>query len=312
MRRAIRRVDRLPQTCFLTRYLCAAEGITEEQLLLGSGASHILTLLLQTLTPASALLPSPIPHAYEEILQKQSVEVRPFPLDLEQGFKLSSEEFKDCWRDADTAFILNPHNPTGTVLPDDLIINLIRISAELDKPLIIDETLRDFTGNPSQAQQVVRAGRAILLRTFSSYHALSGLRLGYAIGDPTLLSQLRQRMGPSPLNSLAPVAALASLKDKGYRRRTAEFLSAETAYALKKLQKLERVKPLATPWGLFLQVRPEISDLKNLFFARGVLVDEYGDTQGNQYLSLPFRFHPDNAQFFRVLQRILREQNNRG
>jgi histidinol-phosphate/aromatic aminotransferase/cobyric acid decarboxylase-like protein len=308
MRREIRRVDRLPQTRFLTRYLRSAEGITEEQLLLGSGASHILTLLLQTLMPASVLVPSPVPHTCKEILQEQQVELRPFPLDHEQEFMMNLEEFRNCWRDAGAALIFNPHNPTGTILPENLIIDLIRTSAEMDKPLIIDETLRDFTGNPSPVKEVVRTRRAILLRTFSSYHALAGLRLGYAIGDPVLLSQLRQRMGPWPLNSLAPVAALASLKDKGYRRRSAKFLSAETAYTLKKLQRLERVKPIATPWGLFLQVQPEISNLKNLFLAGGVLIDEYSDARGNQYLSFPFRSHPENAQFFRVLQRILREQ----
>jgi threonine-phosphate decarboxylase len=308
MRKAIKTVDRLPQTRFLTHYLCSTEGIAEEELLLGSGSSHILILLLQTLMPGNILVPSPFPRAYEEILQQQHVEMQPFHLDREQGFNMSLEKFKDSWRDAGAAFILNPHNPTGAMLPEDLIIDLIRTSAELGKPLIIDETLRDFTDNPSQAQQVVRAGQAILLRTFSSYHALAGLRLGYAIGHPALLSRLRQHMGPWPLNSLAPVAALASLRDKGYRRRTAEYLSAENTYTLKKLQGLERIKPLATPWGLFLQVQPAIPDLKNLFFARGVLIDEHGDAQGNQYLSMPFRSHPENAHFFRVLQRILRQQ----
>lgn len=306
MRKAIKTVDRLPQTRFLTHYLCSTEGIAEEELLLGSGSSHILILLLQTLMPGNILVPSPFPRAYEEILQQQHVEMQPFHLDHEQGFNMSLEKFKDSWRDAGAAFILNPHNPTGAMLPEDLIIDLIRTSAELGKPLIIDETLRDFTDNPSQAQQVVRAGQAILLRTFSSYHALAGLRLGYAIGHPALLSRLRQHMGPWPLNSLAPVAALASLRDKGYRRRTAEYLSAENTYTLKKLQGLERIKPLATPWGLFLQVQPAIPDLKNLFFARGVLIDEHGDAQGNQYLSMPFRSHPENAHFFRVLQKILR------
>ena len=298
IRKAIRTVDRLPQTRFLTRYLCSTEGIAEEQLLLGSGSSHILTLLLQTLTPRSILVPSPVPHAYEEILQKQQVEIRPFPLDHEQGFGMSLEKFKDRWRDAGAAFILNPHHPTGAVLPEDDIIDLIRTSAESDKPLIIDETLRDFTGNASQAQQVVRAGQAILLRTFSSYYALAGLRLGYAIGHQALLSRVQQLMEPWPLNSLAPPAALASLRDKGYRRRTTEYLSVQTAYALKKLQGLERIKPLSTPWGFFLQVRPVIPDLKNLFFTRGMLIDEYRDAQGNQYLSMPFRSHPENAHFF--------------
>ena len=146
IRKAIRTVDRPPQTSYLTRYLCSTEGIAEEELLLGSGSSHILTLLLQTLAPSTILVPSPFPHTYEEILQKQRVEVQPFPLDHEQSFEMSLEKFRDCWRDAGIAFILNPHNPTGTVLPEDLIVDLIRISAELGKPLIIDENAERLHG----------------------------------------------------------------------------------------------------------------------------------------------------------------------
>ena len=309
MRKAIRTaVHCLPQTRSLTRYLCSTEGIAEEQVLLGHGASHLLTLLLQTLSPRSILLPSPVPHAYEEILQRHQVQIHPFPLNQDPGFDINGAEFKDCWREAEAALILNPHNPTGAILPEALLMDLIRTSSELGKLLIIDETLRDFARNPSQVQQIVRAGSAIVLRTFSYYYALAGLRLGYAIGHPALLSRLHQRMEPWPLSSLAPPAALASLRDKGYQRRTAQFLSEETGYALKKLHGLERVKPLATPWGLLIQVRPAIVDLKNLFREKGLLIDEYNDAHGNQCLSFPFRSHPDNAQFFRVLQRILRQQ----
>ncbi len=308
MRKAIRSVDKPAQTRFLTRYLCATEGVAEEELLLGNGASHILTLLLQLLTPKSALLPSPIPPAYEKMLQRQRVDIRYFPLNRGQGFALSLEEFKASWRDAGAAIVLNPHNPTGTLLPGELIRELIRTSEELGKPIIIDETLRDFTDNRSPAQQVVRTGQAVLLRSFSPYHALAGLRLGYAIGHPTLLSQLGQRMGPWPLNSLGPLAALASLRDKGYRKRTAEFLSAETVYALRKLKGVERVTPSTTPWGLFLQVTPRVPDLKNLFLAKGVLVEEYDDADQNQYLAMPFRSHHENARFFRVLQSLLRNK----
>jgi len=308
MRKAIGTVHRLPQTHFLTRHLCSTEGITEEQILLGHGASHVLALLLRVLHPRSIVLPSPVQHAYEDILQQERVELRPFPLDPEQGFMVDRERFKDCWRDAEAALILNPHNPTGASLPEDLITDLIRISAEQKKLLIVDETLKDFTVNPSRAHEVVHSPDTIILRTFSTFYALAGLRLGYAIGHQELLSRIRQLMEPWPLNSLAPPAALASLRDKGYRKRTAEFLAVETAYGLKKLQGLERIKPLGTPWGFFLQVQPRIADLKNLFFARGLLIEEYGDAQGNQYLSFPFRSHPENATFFRALQRILREQ----
>jgi len=115
-------------------------------------------------------------------------------------------------------------------------------------------------------------------------------------------------MEPWPLNSLAPPAALASLRDEGYRKRTAQFLGTETDYVLKKLQGLNRAKPLATPWGFLICTQLAVPDLKNLFADNGLRVDEYRDPQGNQYLSFPFRSHRDNAQFLRVLQWILREQ----
>jgi threonine-phosphate decarboxylase len=265
----------------------------------------------------------PVPQVYEELLRKQQVEISPFPLDGEQGFKIDEEEFKEYWSRTEAALILTPHNPTGTLFPEALLADLIRVSSELRKPLIIDETLkdfdetvRDFTGNQhklhqkprGQVRQVVEADCAILLRSFSSYHALAGLRLGYAIGHPTLLAQLQQLMEPWPLNSIALPAALASTKDKGFRRRTSEFYEAETVYALNKLERQSRVKPQRTPWGLFMQIQPAIPGLKELFSSRGILIDEYSDAKEGQYLSFPFRSHPENARFFRVLQRILREQ----
>ena len=228
MRKAIRTAHQLPRTDFLTRYLGVTEHVTEEQILVGHGASHLLALLLRALHPRSILLPTPAPHAYAEILEKERIEMRPFALDPEQGFTIDSEAFKESWQDADAAVILNPHNPTGTTLSQTLIADLIQTSSERDKLLIIDETLRDFTDNPSLAQQVVATPNAFVLRTFSTYHALAGLRLGYIIGDEDILSHLEHIMEPRPVNSIAPPAALASLKDKGYRKRTAEFLSAET------------------------------------------------------------------------------------
>jgi histidinol-phosphate/aromatic aminotransferase/cobyric acid decarboxylase-like protein len=144
------------------------------------------------------------------------------------------------------------------------------------------------------------------LRTFSTYHALAGLRLGYIIGDEDILSHLGHIMEPQPLNSIAPPAALASLKDKGYRKRTAQFLSAETEYALKKLQGIDRTKPIATPWGLFIGITGSAEDLKDRFADEGILIDAYEDAQGNEYLAFPFRSRPDNARFFRALRWILR------
>jgi len=309
MRKAIKTVRQLPRTDFLTRYLCATEHVAEEQILLGHGASHLFSLMLRALHPRSILLPMPAPRAYEEILEKEGVQIRPFALDLEQSFAIDGEAFKERWRDVDAALILNPHNPTGATLPQAVITDLIQTSSERDKLLIIDETLRDFTDNPSLAQRAAATPNAFVLRSFSTYHALAGLRLGYIIGDDDILSHLEHNMEPRSVNSIALPAALASLKDKGYRARTARYLSDEKEYALKKLQAIDRAKPVVTPWGIFIRIEPSASDIKSRFTDERILIDEYKDAQGNQYLSFPFRSRADNARFFRTLRWLLRGQS---
>ena len=310
MRRAIKTVHYRPdgEAQFLTRYLCNKEGVAAEQILLGHGSSHILTLLMQALKPRSILVPSPFPQAYPELLQKQGAEIRPFPLDRASGFEFDTQEFKAHWRDAEAALILNPHNPTGTSVPERDVIDLIETSERLGRLLIIDETLGEFTDSASPARRAAEAGHVLILRTFSWYHALVGLRLGYAIGHPALLDKLRSCMDPWPVNGIALAAALASLKDKGYRRRTAEFLAAEKAYVLKKLGGLTGARLQVTPWGFLIQVQPTIPNVKQLFFEKGILVEAYFATQGVEYVAFPLRSRPQNAQFLRVLQRILRQQ----
>jgi threonine-phosphate decarboxylase len=316
MRRAIKTVRCRPdgEGQSLTRYLCSKEGVTAEQILLGHGSSHILTLLVQALKPRSILVPYPFPQTYPELLQKQGAEIRPFPLDHAGGFEFDTQKFKAHWSDAETALILNPHNPTGTSVPERDVIDLIETSERLGRLLIIDEALAEFTDSASLAGRAAEGCHVLILRTFSWYHALPGLRLGYAIGHPALLDQLRSHMDPWPVNGIALAAALASLKDKGYRRRTSDFLAAEKAYVLKKLGGLAKPMLHATPWGFLIRMHPTVPNVTQLFLERGILVEAYFAAQGEEYVAFPLRSRPQNARFLRVLQRILREQktNNQG
>ena len=316
MRRAIKTVNYRPdgEARFLTRYLCSKEGVAAEQVLLGHGSSHILTLLVQTLQPGSILVPSPFPTAYQALLQKHGVGIQPFPLDRASAFAINLQKFKADWRDGEAALILNPHNPTGKTVPKPDVIDLIETSERLNKLLVIDEALGEFTDRASPARRAAEAGHVLILRTFSWYHALPGVRLGYAIGHPALLDQLRSRMDPWPVNGLALAAALASMKDKGYRKRTSEFLATEKAYVIKKLEGLSEPKLHATPWGFLIPIHPTVPNVTQLFSERGILVEAYFAAQGEEYVAFPLRSRPQNAQFLRVLQRILRGQktNNQG
>ena len=80
----------------------------------------------------------------------------------------------------------------------------------------------------------------------------SFLRLGYIIGPPGFVSLLETRLDPTWINSFAPCAAIASMKDKGYRRRTLLFIEGEKAYLRERLSRIKGVKCYVSPSNILV------------------------------------------------------------
>lgn len=109
------------------------------------------------------------------------------------------------------AFICNPNNPTGTLLPADEILALAAGAPET--LVVVDELYVDFTGL-SVLPQAVSHDNVLVLRSLSKSRGLAGLRLGFAVGPQLVLDALRKVTGPYDINAFAVTAALASLADR--------------------------------------------------------------------------------------------------
>jgi histidinol-phosphate aminotransferase len=89
--------------------------------------------------------------------------------------------------------------------------------------LVMDEAYLEFLEDPADLASLVRLGvrpNLLLMRTFSKIYGLAGLRIGYGIGHPDLISALEKIRQPFNINSLAQAGALAALDDQEYVRRT--------------------------------------------------------------------------------------------
>jgi histidinol-phosphate aminotransferase len=110
-------------------------------------------------------------------------------------------------------FVCNPNNPTSTVVAPDALARFIQavpshILIALDEAYV--EYIRD--GMVPDSLGLVRAhSNVVVLRTFSKAYGLAGLRIGYAIGHPDLVTALDQVYVPFTVSSLAQAAAIASL-----------------------------------------------------------------------------------------------------
>ena len=123
-------------------------------------------------------------------------------------------------------FICNPNNPTGTLLAPSAIVTLARSAPQT--LVVVDELYVAFTG-----QSVVPLARelpnVVALQSLSKAAGIAALRLGFAIGHPTIVERLRRVTGPYDINTFAVVAGKAALADPDHMRRyVAEVLTAKT------------------------------------------------------------------------------------
>ena len=117
---------------------------------------------------------------------------------------------------ADIIYLVNPHNPTGTVRSRAEIEHFVQASpAGL---IVVDEAYVEFTDDPDATTclPLVASGQVAVLRTFSKIHGLAGLRVGYLIADPGIITTLRKIRAPFSVGTLAQAGALAALGDPGH------------------------------------------------------------------------------------------------
>jgi len=290
----------------LRRYIARREGVSEICILFGCGSTVILNTILERISPKKILIPYAVSKRHSAILSRHSLECTTVPLKADENFDLTIEDFCNAMHGCDVAFLPNPHDVTGTVIPPEDITRIVDEADRLGVYLVVDEAYAEYVGISSPVIRITKSRKALILRTFSAFYALGGLRLGYIIGSPDLVGLIESRFDPSWINSFAPWAAIASLKDKGYQRRTLLFIEGEKAYIHEKLSRIKDVKCSVSPSNiLVIRLQKEGNDFQKLFERHMILIDTFTDEYKNTCIRFPVQTHRMNAYFVRILKRIM-------
>ena len=172
-------------------------------------------------------------------------------------------------------FLTSPNNPDGSLLaPDDL-------RRLLDLPLIVvlDEAYIEFAGlERSVARWVLERENLIVLRTFSKWAGIAGLRLGYGIFPGWLMPALWKAKQPYNVNVAATVAGLASLAHRAEIQTTVDALIIERERLFEReLAKFPFLRPYPSQANFVLcrVVDRDAKALKEALAGRGILVRHY-------------------------------------
>lgn len=129
----------------------------------------------------------------------------------------------------DIAFLVNPNNPDGRLLPRAEVMRLGSIMAARGGLLVVDEAFMDVAPADASVAADVDAGATVVLRSFGKFFGLAGLRLGFAIAAPEPAERIRQLLGPWPVSGVSIEAATAALADTGWHEAARADLATRSA-----------------------------------------------------------------------------------
>jgi histidinol-phosphate aminotransferase len=169
-------------------------------------------------------------------------------------------------------FVTSPNNPTGTAISQEDILELLNIGL----PLVVDEAYYEFSKN-TVAQLVPQYQNLIVLRTFSKWAGIAGLRIGYGIFTPAITNIIMKIKPPYSINMAASVAAQESLKDRDYLLGTVEKMIQERGRLFGKLEQLDFVKPVPSRANFILceVIRGNAKWYQDELEKQGVLIRYY-------------------------------------
>jgi histidinol-phosphate aminotransferase len=111
--------------------------------------------------------------------------------------------------DASIIYLCSPNNPTGRVLDPRAVATIVERARGI---VIIDEAYAEFA-QTSAIDLANHSPRVLVTRTLSKAFGLAGLRVGYAVGDPTLIAAVEKSRGPFKLSAVAERAAVAAVTE---------------------------------------------------------------------------------------------------
>lgn len=208
-----------PEYDGLSQSLADYGGVGPKNVFFGNGSDQLLDVFFRAVVSPRdrVLLPSPSFAMYKQCAQLVEAQYEQYSMLTEDP--LSHLESALSVADTRLVVICNPNNPTGTLL-DPVRLNVL-FEKFPQTWFLVDEAYVEFSGASVVGDQGLDEN-VVVSRTFSKAFGLASLRFGFLMGSEELIEQLGKVRGPYDVNTLAAVAARASLDNlddvRGYAK----------------------------------------------------------------------------------------------
>ena len=294
---------------------CHFDDLSKNNIVIGNGSTELIYLFAEIFLKKGdvAVVAAPSFGEYASAIVKSGA--KPKLVELNQGFQVEPEVFKREMLNAKAVFLCNPNNPTSMLIPHDALMEIVVKARDEEILVFLDEDFIEFVNEErrhSLANIIKSFPNVFVLRTFTKFFGLTGLRVGYGIADERTIGVFSKAKMPWNVNSLAQVAAVAALADAEHSKRTLEVVQIEKEFLVRELARIECFKVFTADTNfIFIDVRQSgfsAYQLKTNMLKLGLLVRDCSSFVGldSYYLRVAVRNRAENTRLLDAFRKVLK------
>ena len=269
----------------LRKFLSKYTGLPSENIVAGSGADEMIELIFKIYGKKEDVLidAQPTFGMYSFLATSMGMKVINSPrkedwsIDLLKTVDLINE-YK-----SKLLFIASPNNPTGNIANENEIINLL----ETGTIVIVDETYYEFCSK-SCSNLLNSFENLIILRSFSKWAGIAGLRIGYMMASKNVISNIFKIKQPYNVNLAAEVAAITTLENSDKLIENIQIINNEKEDFFSFLNEYTNITPFLSEANFILcKFKNNDSEIVfNKLAKEGIFVRKFSDDNLKNYLRI--------------------------
>jgi len=298
----------------LRKLLAQKHEITQQEIVFGSGTDELIELIGKTFfNPDDEIVVSE--HAFirykmaGELMGSKviSVPMKNFKHDLSAMAKAITSKTK-------AVFVANPNNPTGTYNTKAEVEEFLKsvLGSQFSVLIVFDEAYYEYARVERDYPETINFYRKykniIILRTFSKIYGLAGLRIGYAIANPEIVSFIDRIRPPFNVNSIAQAVVEKALKDTKNLKESLKLVQEGKKYLYSELEKIGlKFVPSSTNF-ILIDVSPNKGfDVFQSLLKLGIIVRAMDEYDFPNHIRVTIGKPNENKKFIEGLRKVLKK-----
>ncbi len=239
-----------PENTLLRKRLGEFLDLPAERIFTGAGADEPIDVVMSVVLEAGDVIVNCPPTFGMYSFSAGVHRARVLKVDRKPDFSLDVEGIEAAVRAEKLAkilFVCSPNNPDGSLVPVETLRRLLKLPVLV----VVDEAYAEFSGE-SRIRWTLEYENLAVLRTFSKWAGLAGLRIGYGVFPKSLMGRMMTMKQPYNVNAAAYQAAMASLDDYKAMKRSFDKIIAERDRMFSQLKRIPWMKVYPSRSNFFL------------------------------------------------------------